>query len=242
MKSETPGLKPQELAVLRANPLFGRLPDRALSLLVGSAQVRAVARGTTLFVQDEPADRFFVLLDGWVKLYRLGREGTEAVVTIIAPGETFAEAAMFANGRFPVCAETVADSRVLSLTAEGFARCLREDEQIAFAMLGSLSMRLRNLVQQIEQLQVQPTAQRVGGFLLRFCPDGSGAAGFTLPFDKALVARRLGMQPETFSRALAKLRAIGVETQGPAVTVADLDALRRFCHAEGEDADCGARD
>lgn len=235
MKTDIPGLKPHEAALLRGNPLFQRLPDRALAALVATAQARAVPRGTTLFVQDEGADRFYVLLDGWVKLYRLTRDGAEAVVNIVAPGETFAEAAMFASGKFPVCAEAVADSRVLTLTAEGFARCLREDDQIAFAMLGSLSLRLRHLVQQIEQLQVQPTAQRVGSFLLRFCPPGGGSAVFALPFDKALVARRLGMQPETFSRALAKLRGVGVETQGGTVSVAELEELRRFCQGGGSD-------
>jgi CRP/FNR family transcriptional regulator, dissimilatory nitrate respiration regulator len=221
-------LSAQDVATLRAIPLFAKLSDRALALLVGVAQVRAVSRGATLFVQDEPADRFFVLLDGWVKLFRLTREGAEAVVHVIGPAESFAEAAMFADGKFPVCAEAVTDGRVMTLTADGFARCLREDERIAFGMLGSLSLRLRDLVTQIEQLQVQPAPQRVAAFLLRFCPAGEGAINFALPFDKALVARRLGMQPETFSRALAKLRAVGVDTQGGAVTVADRGALRRF--------------
>ncbi|MBP2230213.1 CRP-like cAMP-binding protein [Azospirillum agricola] len=224
----TPHLSPQDVAAIRAIPLFGKLTDRALALLGGVALVRTVPRGTTLFLQDEVADRFFVLLDGWVKLFRLTRDGAEAVVHVIGPAESFAEAAMFADGKFPVCAEAVTDTRVMTLTAEGFARCLREDDRIAFGMLGSLSMRLRHLVTQIEQLQVQPAPQRVAAFLLRFCPAGDGPASFALPFDKALAARRLGMQPETFSRALAKLRPVGVDTQGLVVTVADRAALRGF--------------
>ncbi|NYZ13475.1 cyclic nucleotide-binding domain-containing protein [Azospirillum sp. RWY-5-1] len=236
MATEPARLKPQDAAQIRAVPLFQTLAERALDALVASSTLRTVPRGTTLFLQDEPADRFFVLLDGWVKLYRLTRDGSEAVVHVIAPGESFAEAAMFANGRFPVCGEAVSDARVMTLTAAGFARCLREDDAVAFAMLGSLSLRLRHLVTQIEQLQVQPAPQRVASFLLRFCPEGGGRAVFTLPFDKALVARRLGMQPETLSRALARLRTAGVETQGSQVTVADLDALRRIGEdgAEGE--------
>jgi len=229
-----PTLSPQDIAALRAIPLFGQLSDRALSLLAGVALVRPVARGATLFLQDEPADRFFVLLDGWVKLFRLTREGSEAVVHVIGPAESFAEAAMFADGKFPVCAEAVTDARVMTLTAEGFARCLREDDRIAFGMLGSLSLRLRHLVTQIEQLQVQPAPQRVAAFLLRFCPPGDGSASFALPFDKALAARRLGMQPETFSRALAKLRPLGVDTQGLLVSVADRTALRDFVETPGD--------
>ncbi|MBP2300180.1 Crp/Fnr family transcriptional regulator [Azospirillum picis] len=230
--SQTLGnLSADDAATLRAIPLFGKLSDRALSLLGGAAIVRPVVRGSTLFLQDEMADRFFVLFDGWVKLFRLTRDGAEAVVHVIGPGESFAEAAMFADGRFPVCAEAVTDARIMTLTAEGFARCLREDERIAFGMLGSLSIRLRHLVTQIEQLQVQPAPQRVAAFLLRFCPPGDGPAQFQLPFDKALIARRLGMQPETLSRALAKLRPAGVDTQGLAVTVADRAALRAMAEA-----------
>lgn len=232
MAGEVASLSPRDAATVRAIPLFQRLSERAFRALVASAAVRTVERGATLFLQDEPADRFYVLLEGWVKLYRITREGEESVVAVVAPGESFAEAAMFASASFPVCAQAVVDSRVLTLTAGAFRRSIQEDPEAAFAMLGSLSLRLRYLVQQIEQLQVQPTPQRVASFLLRFCPPGPGSAMFHLPFEKALAAKRLGMQPETFSRALAKLRAVGVESQGSAVSIADLDALRAYCQAE----------
>lgn len=231
MRTEQDSLKREDAALVRGIPLFQRLTERALTALLGNALIRNVPKGTTLFVQDEPADRFFVLLEGWVKLFRLTPEGAEAVVHVVAPGETFAEAAMFASARFPVCAEVVADARVLTVTSVAFSTCLRQDEQIAYAILGSLSIRLRHLVQQIEQLQVQSAPQRVGGFLLRFCPDRPGPAAFTLPFDKALIAQRLGMKPETFSRALAKLRSIGVSTTGGHVQVSDPDALRDYCQS-----------
>jgi CRP-like cAMP-binding protein len=235
------GLGPHDAALVRRIPLFQRLSDRALGSLLAEAVVRTVPRGATLFLQDEPANRFYVLLDGWVKLYRLTAEGAEAIVNIVAPGETFAEAAMFASARFPVCAEVVADARVLSLTAPAFARSLAADPDIAFAMLGALSLRLRHLVQQIEQLQVKSAPQRVADFLLRLCPpaseearvpDGAAPATVTLPFNKALIARRLGMQPETFSRALGRLRPLGVERHGATVVIRDPAALRAFCAAE----------
>ena len=94
---------------------------------------------------------------------------------------------------------------------------------------------VRCQVHQSEQRQVQSTAQRVGAFLLRFCPPGPGNATFELPFDKSLIARRLGMKAETFSRALARLRGIGVETHGATVSVDDLDRLRAYCEEGGDE-------
>jgi CRP-like cAMP-binding protein len=232
MPAQLADLAPRDAELLRNLPLFQQLPEPVLASLLATATIRSVERGTDLFVQGDPADRFFVVLEGWVKLYRVNRDGAEAVVTIMNAGESFAEAAMFAQGSFPVCAQAVTDLRLVAITTQAFARCVQADVGTAFAMLGSLSMRLRTLVQQVEQLHIQSAPQRVGGFLLKLCPAGCGNASFMLPVEKSLVARRLGIQPETFSRALAKLRPIGVEVQGAVVSVSDIDALREFCQED----------
>ncbi|KJB94709.1 transcriptional regulator [Skermanella aerolata KACC 11604] len=229
MATNLADMAPRDVAILRNLPLFQQVPEPVLASLMATATIRSVERGTDLFVQGDPADRFFVVLEGWVKLYRINREGSEAVVAMVNSGETFAEAAMFAQGNFPVCAQAVTDLRVVSITAHAFARCVQADVGTAFAMLGSMSMRLRTLVQQIEQLQIQSAPQRVASFLLKLCPADEGNATFTLPVEKSLVARRLGIQPETFSRALAKLKPVGVEVQGAVVSIADIDALRDYC-------------
>lgn len=229
MAANLADLAPRDVAILRNLPLFQQVSESVLAALLATATIRSVERGTDLFVQGDPADRFYVVLEGWVKLYRINRDGAEAVVAMVNAGETFAEAAMFAQGSFPVCAQAVTDLRVIAITAQAFARCVQADVGTAFAMLGSMSMRLRTLVQQVEQLQIQSAPQRVGGFLLKLCPAAEGNATFTLPVEKSLVARRLGIQPETFSRALGKLKSVGVEVQGAVVSIADIDALREYC-------------
>ena len=84
------------------------------------------------------------------------------------------------------------------------------------------------IVQQIEQLTVRSSAQRLADFLLRLIPPETERANLQLPWDKALVAARLGMQPETLSRSLAKLRSLGVETKGAQVTIRNMPTLRQF--------------
>jgi CRP-like cAMP-binding protein len=214
---------------LRRVPLFHGLNDTSLRALVTDAQVRRVDNGTVLFVQDDDADRFYVLLDGWVKLYRLTEEGAQALVTVVAPGETFAEAAVFANAPFPVCAEAVGPATILVLYRRVFAGALAADPQIALIMLGSLSMRLRHLVERIEQLQVKSAPRRLADFIVRLCPESSGPTAVELPFAKVLVAQRLGRRPETLSRALAALRTEGVRATGRHVAISDIGRLRAYC-------------
>ena len=216
------------LPQLRSIPLFQGLGDHALQRLLVDATFRRVEDCTVLFIQGDEADRFYIVIDGWVKLYRVTDGGAQAIVTIVGPGETFAEAAMFASARFPVCAEAVGTATVLAMTKRAFTESLIADPQIALAMLAALSGRLRHLVETIEQLQVRSTPQRLADFLIRHCGAESGPARVDLPFSKVLVAQRLGMRPETLSRALAALRNRGVAVEGHRVTIEDVGRLRAY--------------
>lgn len=156
MATNLADLAPRDAQIVRNLPLFQQVPEPVLAALLATATIRSVERGTDLFVQGDPADRFFVVLEGWVKLYRINRDGAEAVVHMVNTGESFAEAAMFAQGNFPVSAQAVTDLRVLAITSQAFARCVQADVGTAFAMLGSMSMRLRRWSSRSSNLRSSP--------------------------------------------------------------------------------------
>ena len=223
------GLSAAEVVLVARLPIFTGLDEARIRRLLDQAVVRSFARNTVLFLQDEPATRFYVILDGWVRLYRQTIEGQESTIAVYTRGDSFAEAAILQSGVFPVTAVVVDDAKLLFIEAEPFLRHLRADPKLCLNMMASMSIHLRRLVQQVEQLTVRSSTERLGDFLLRLAP--AGAARETvirLPWDKALIAARLGMQPETLSRALARLRPLGIETRGSRVTIHDLAALRRF--------------
>lgn len=221
-------LDPADLAVLSHMPLFSGLSEIALLTLIGNTTPRHHQKGHVLFERGDPADHFYAVLDGWVKLCRRSVDGQEVVLGIFTRGETFAEAAMFMGGRFPASAEVVNDSRLLTLRRETVIARLREDPDLSMGMLASTSRHLKLLVEQIEQIKGRSGVKRVGDFILRLCPVFEGSAVVGLPYEKALIAARLGMKPESFSRALARLRRVGVRAERDHVTVADIQALAAF--------------
>jgi CRP-like cAMP-binding protein len=223
------GLEHRDLAVISRVPLFAGLEASGLADLLTEAVVRRFSRNTLLFIEGEPAGQFYVVLDGWVRLYRQTTDGRESVIALLARGESFAEALMFLGGRFPVSAAVVEEARLLVIPAKSFRRALRHDSELCFKMMASMALHLRRLVGQVEQLTVRSSSERVAQFLLKLARDGAESAIVHLPYDKGLIAARLGMQPETLSRALAKLRPLGVETHGSRVTIRDIAALRRHC-------------
>jgi CRP-like cAMP-binding protein len=226
-----PGATPEDLSILAGMPLFRGLGELEIGGLIEHASILTAPNRKTLFVQGDLADRFYVILDGWVKLSRLTKDGEQAVIAVFTRAESFGEAVILESREFPATAEVVAPSRLLVVPAAPFLRVLRTNNDLALNMLASMSRRLHYLVQQVEQLQAKSAPQRVGNFLLPLLPELDGPVTVLLPYDKSLIAARLGMKPETFSRALGKLRKVGVRAEGSAVIVPRPKELQKFCEA-----------
>jgi CRP/FNR family transcriptional regulator, dissimilatory nitrate respiration regulator len=224
-------MDPHDWQIVRSTPLFGAMSQEIAQSIIGKQSVRTYEKDTPLFRQGEPATSFFLVLDGWVKLYRITPDGNEVVVGIFKRGETFAEAAIFLGGRYPVSADVVTPSRLLRFDGEALRRRIREQPDLALSMLASASYHLKALVEQIEKIKILSAPQRIADFLIGLSPVREGPVTVDLPYEKALIANRLGMKPESFSRAMAKLRPLGVSVDRERVTVADVQLLVRFVEA-----------
>lgn len=224
-------LSDADIAVLAKLPLFRGIDPVRRARLLSGARCRRYGREEGIFTQGDPAEAFFVVLRGWVKLFRLSEEGEESVIGVFSEGESFAEAAMFDRSEYPVSAAAATEADLVVIPGGSFLNHLAEDPACAVAIMAAMSRHMRQLVRQIEQLSTRSAPQRLAGFLIRLAGRTEGAVELSLPLEKALIANRLGMKPETFSRALAKLVGQGVTRRGEALHIADLAHLDRF--AEG---------
>jgi CRP-like cAMP-binding protein len=221
-----------EFKIIRETALLGGLSDAALRNIISDSTIHQFTRGQSLFTQGDQADAFFVVLDGWIKLFRLTSSGTEAVIGIFTKGQNFAEAAAFTGGVYPVSGEAVTDARLLRVSARRLFDRIRESPEIGLAMLASTSQHLHLLVRQIEALKAHTGAQRIAEFLLELAPKGERKCVVDLPYDKALIAARLGMKPESLSRAFNRLADYGVSIVQRQAVIDDLDRLQDFAERE----------
>jgi len=228
------GLSLPELELVRRTPVFAGLSPPALAPLLESALAKAFGRQSVLFLQGEPASRFFVVLDGWVRLYRQTPQGQEVTIAVFGRGDSFAEAVVLQMMPFPVSAQVIADSRLLVIPADSFMRHLQASTDLCFKVMAAMARRLQDLVFQLENVSSRSTVQRLAHFILRLCDGHTRDCRIQLPLDKNLIAARLGMQPETLSRALAKLRSVGVEADGHELRVHDTVRLRSMAAREDE--------
>jgi len=228
---------------LQKNPLFTGMPLPVLEKLAQHCRTREFEKLQDIFSMGDIADSFFIISDGWVKLYRTSREGEETIIHVFGPGESFAEAAVFSErNMYPVNAQAIEPTILVAVPRATILHNIEEDSHFALNMLGTISARQRYLVQQLEQVTTRNAPQRIGAFLLRFCrmhPEGeNGAMIASLPYNKSIIATRLNIQPETFSRALSKLSLYGVTTNQKNIVIEDMAALEDFCDFSYDDTPC----
>ncbi len=221
-------MNPAHIAVARQSLLLASAPEPLVQVVLASARMREFERGATVFMQGERASAIYIVAEGWVKLYRIAPNGTEAVVDVFTKGHSFGEAVAFRHDIYPVSAEAVTECSLIRIEADQFLHLLHDNPEVVVMMLSATYVHLHSLVMQIQALKAQTGAQRVAEFLLELAPCEEGTCEVVLPYDKFLIAGRLGMKPESLSRAFAKLREHGVAIRQNNAAIDDIAVLRAF--------------
>jgi CRP-like cAMP-binding protein len=209
-------------------PLFSAVGRDMVARLCGHRRPLLLEPRQIIFSQGDKADAFYVVLDGWVKLYRITPSGEEAVVGVFTRGESFAEPVIFLGGGYPASAEAASPVRLVKIDAVRFSEAIETEPGLAATLLASVVLHTERLFGEIASLKLLSAPRRLAEFLVRQAPPGSRSATVVLPYDKMLLAGRLGMAPESLSRALATLRKLGVKVLRDRVTISDVPALEAF--------------
>jgi len=220
----------------RSSLLLKSLPEPVAESVLSEAMPKTYNHGEILFLQGETAKFIHIVLDGWIKLYRISPNGNEAVVRVFTKGQSFGEAVAFRNEEYPVSCEAVTDCRIIQIRTSSLITKMKDEPEICLSVLASTFQHLHALVSQLEQMKAQTGAQRVAEFLLDLAPTDSGSCVVTLPYDKVLIAGHLGMKPASLSRAFAKLRSVDVKIARNHASIGNLERLRDYAEEDPAEA------
>jgi CRP/FNR family transcriptional regulator, transcriptional activator FtrB len=210
-------------------PLFESLDVTLHERIEAFTELVTVPTGRVLSEQGAMPECLYVLLEGQVALSSTAPDGTVALVEVLHPIDHFVMASVLTRLPFLMTARAVTRCRLLALEADGLLDLVEREAALTNALLRSVSREFRTMVRQVRDLKLRTAAQRLGCYLLARVKDGEAvSADFRLPFDKGLLAARLGCRQENLSRAFAALRAHGVETHGSRVILHDIPRLKAF--------------
>jgi CRP-like cAMP-binding protein len=213
---------------LRRTPLFAGLDEDQLARVLKTAHVIKLDGGQHLFESQQDARQFFMVRSGAVRLYLSAPDGSEKVLHLVTSGQTFAEAITFLDSqKYPVNASAVSKSEVIAFSNTTFREILQESTDTCFRLMADLSAWLKRQIDEIDALTLQNATLRFTNYLLHQIPAGQlQDVQIELAAPKHVIASRLSIKPESFSRILRNMQQSGlISVDGNTIHIKDVEAL-----------------
>ncbi|MDX1168133.1 cyclic nucleotide-binding domain-containing protein [Sinorhizobium medicae] len=225
---ETLQLTSSDWTTLLGSRFFVRLPRSTVEAILEETRLSTYEGHDVLFHQGDSIGDVFFVLSGLIRLYRVGKDRREADVAVLSKGEMFAENAIYL-GRATASAEAAEASVIARIDSAKLRKIAAADPDVAQAFIEHLCHRGKMTEDMLAQDRLLTATQRVASYILSHCPNGTNTSfSFRLPFQKNILAGKLGVAPEALSRAFSTLRQSGVIVKGRMIEIHDRHALERF--------------
>lgn len=220
-------MRREEIEEMSRLPLFGDIGATHAEALLRVSFLQRFPAHVELAREGEPADFLHVVVDGQVEIFAAYRD-RETTVSILGPGHSFIVAAVILDRIYLKSARTLSSARVLLIPADAVRRFFAIDGAFARALAQELACAYRSLVKELKNQKLRSGLERLANWLLAHDSETGAKGHFTLPFEKKVLAARLGMAPEVLSRSFASLVPYKVAVRGATIEIRDVEALRKL--------------
>jgi CRP/FNR family cyclic AMP-dependent transcriptional regulator len=221
-----------KIAKLQAHAVFGELGSPAVERLSACATIKKVPGGTTIFLKDDPGTGLFAVSEGVVKISVPSKDGREAVLNLVYPGEIFGEVALLDGRTRSADASAMTDCELIVVDRRDFITLVRDEPRIALAMISLLCARLRWSSQQFEDAVFLNLPGRLAKLLVRL---GAKGGPRKLAITQRELSQLTGTSRESVNtqlRAWATVNWLRLERGGILVLVPD--AIEAIAEAGSE--------
>jgi CRP/FNR family transcriptional regulator, cyclic AMP receptor protein len=156
----------KETSYFKQVSFFADLPEEEIQALSPITKRRTFRAGEVIFHRDDPGQVLYMIKEGKVKICIISPDGQEVSLAVFGKGEYFGEFALLDG--LPRSTDAVALEKVecYTLQRSDFHNTIQKNPKIAILILESLSKRLRNTNQMVEDLIFLDVYGRVAKKLL----------------------------------------------------------------------------
>jgi CRP/FNR family transcriptional regulator, cyclic AMP receptor protein len=200
-------------------PVFETLEADDLRHVADVAVPRRFDADEVIFREGDESDTCYVIRSGHARVMREHADGRSLTLARFGPGDIFGELAMFDDERRSATVEAADELETIAILGRDMRRLLRRHAEISYALVVSLSRRLRETNERLTRQSFQTVQSRVAGVLTELAHTADheghdGEGGVLLKVTQAEVAQLAGSSRESASRFLAVLERAGVIEQG----------------------------
>ncbi len=211
--------------ILGRSDLFADLNAAELEALAALAHTRRLRGGEFVFREEDPADNFYVVRRGRIKVLKHASSGKDFIIAFFNPGEMFGEVAVFGGKPYPASAQAVGSAQVLGVRREDFLNFITARPELSLRIIDVLGGRLRDAQSRLKDLAAERAEPRVARIMLML----SSRLGATLPFTRQEIADMAGITVETAIRIMGHFREEGIiDSERGSITILDEAGLRNF--------------
>lgn len=224
---------PKSFLETKKPQLFDGLSEACLQGILAYSILQEHDAAKLLVQQGDRPLGVILVIEGSVKTVRFGEDGQEATIRLLQAGDTCMEAVLFMGGPSPISVQTLTPCSVLTIPARTVRAHVLTDAQFAVNLLRIVTRHYKSAIHQIDAMHIKSPLQRVGYyFLTKHLETAPGDLEFRLPFRKQVIANYLGMTPETFSRTLKQIKALGINVDDDTIRLRDFYTLCLFCDSD----------
>jgi CRP-like cAMP-binding protein len=215
---------------LSSFPLLATLDHDAIGTLARTAVRCGLPNGKFLFRQGGLCSGIHLVVGGQIKLSIQTEHGSEKVIGLVGTGQSLGELALLMSQPYMMSAQAVADSEVIQLAADAVLVQIQHNGEFLRSLLNEVCRRLTQRTRDLESHLLLNGTQRVIGFLLSQLPPATPERApdtIMLPAKKSIIASRLNVTQEHFSRILHDLQGAGmIAVHGREIHLLNLPRLR----------------
>lgn len=220
-------MRASDIEQMRKLRIFDGVTDPLVTQMLHASFLQRFPAGVELVHEGEPADFLHVVVDGNVEVFSAYRE-RETTIAVLGPGQCFILAAVIVDRVYLKSARSLTSAQVLLVPAESVRRAFSEDAAFSRCLAVDLALSDRMLVKELKNQKLRSGLERLANWLLSHGAEHNNATKFELPFEKKVLAARLGMAPEVLSRSFAALVPYKVKVTGAVIEIRDIEALTKL--------------
>ncbi|MFA7405163.1 MAG: Crp/Fnr family transcriptional regulator [Pelobacteraceae bacterium] len=219
---------------IKRSDIFSVMSHEEMERLASLSTMCEFKKGATIYLLDEPSEHVYLLKEGTIKISRLGQDGQEIILDIVAPGEIFGEMSLLGEDSRSTMAQATEDSLICSIRKGDFFNFFSAHNDLAFKVLKLVGLKRVEIETRLEELAYCSVFERIALLLTRMAKRHGvvvvdGGIKIRPRLTHRDIAFLVGASRETVTEQLNQLKAQGlIDTSFMCITIRNPDALEQL--------------